>query len=154
MAAEKPKAGRPSLLKDPLRGRILAAIRRGCPYWMAAEANGVSRATMRAWMKTGKEDQAAKRESAFASFLAEVHEADAAGCDRRLEVIEAASLHDWKAAHTINAIRHPEEFASDRQELRRAQKQLAEMAALMTQLIAQQQGSQIPPASPPASGGG
>ncbi len=114
---------------------------------MAAEANGVSRATMRAWMAQGKEDQKAKRESAFSQFLAEVHEADAAGVDGRLDIIAAASLHDWKAAHTINAIRHPDEFASDRTELRRLRAQVEELLKLAL-------GGQRPPEAPPAAPAG
>ena len=64
---------RPTLLTPERRAGIVAAIRAGAFDWIAAEANGIDRQTLKLWMRTGER----KKREPYLSFVREVRTARA-----------------------------------------------------------------------------
>ena len=132
--------GRPSQLKDPARQAILDAIQNGAPYTEACAAVGISTATMRGWKRQGELDTRAGKSSAFAAFFADVQKARGLFVAEGVAAIKEASRQSWQARAWLLERRRPELFADNRAELRRMEKQVAELMKLL---------ADIKPAPPP-----
>ena len=127
--------GRPSLLKDPVRSAILAAVRTGCPYKFAAEAAGISARTLHEWLRHGKEDISLKKHtSTFAVLLRDIKGAEAQGIAYRLRIIQRASKKQWQAAAWTLERVHPAHFGDARKEIREMKKALAEVITLLAEM--------------------
>ncbi len=134
MAEPKGKAGRPTMLRDPERQAILDAIKIGCPYSDATESVGVSYETFKGWMRQARKDKAARKHSIFTQFALEVKQAGAEFVKNGLKRLEEQAAKTWQTQCWLLERRRPEEFAENRQEIRRLAKQLADMEAMITKL--------------------
>lgn len=131
------KIGRPSQLADPVRATILEAVELGATAKNACLAAGVGYSTYTGWKRQGKADEAEGRQTAFALFLAELRGARAAGLKKRLEAIRKAieKGDGWLALKFIQST-HPEDYGENRQEIKAARKELAEVKALLLEVKA------------------
>ena len=64
---------RPTLLTPERHKAIVAAIRAGAFDWIAAEANGIDRATFKSWIRTGSR----RKKEPYLSFVRDVRAARA-----------------------------------------------------------------------------
>ena len=104
--------GRPSKLDDLVAQRIVQAVETGAPWYMAAAAGGVCRATLKAWKA-----RARNGEEPYAAFLARLEKAEANGAVAMLDVIQdAARKGTWQAAAWVMERRYPKQFALRRPE--------------------------------------
>jgi hypothetical protein len=98
--------GRPSKLDDVTAQRIVEAVRVGAPWYLAADAGGVGRSTLRQWKQKG-----ATGEEPYASFLARLKSAEGAGAVKSLERIQrAADNGTWQADAWLLERRYPKAF--------------------------------------------
>ncbi len=99
--------GRPCKLDDLTAERIVQAVKTGAPWYMAAAAGGVSKATLMAWKA-----KARNGEQPFADFLDRLQRAEAEGAVAVLGIIQdAAHKGTWQAAAWILERRYPKQFA-------------------------------------------
>lgn len=100
------RVGRPEKLTAELRGRIVAAVRAGADFGVAARAAGVSRSTLARWRARGAGERAGP--------YRELHEAlvrAEAECEvRQLVLINRAAEHNFRAAAWLLARRYPERW--------------------------------------------
>lgn len=97
------KPGRPLLLTDDpdVRRRILESVRLGLSYDDAAKSARVGPSTFQEWRARGRTG-----EEPFATFLAEVEEAEAEGVEELFQRVTAAAAEDWRAAAWVLGARH------------------------------------------------
>lgn len=106
--------GKPAHNKfNPERGAlILASLRRGNFLSVAGKAAGVRVETVQAWLARGAEG-----EEPFATFAAEVEQAESVSEDGLVTTIQNASQSDWRAAAFLLsrrwAARWKEQLASE-----------------------------------------
>jgi transposase-like protein len=107
------KLGRRTKLNKARKEAIIEAIKLGATYEIAAEAAGISKATLYNWMKRGEEDSSGN----FSDFLDALKKAEAAAAIGALKTINVASSDgDWKAAAYLLERRH--NYKRDSQHLR------------------------------------
>jgi hypothetical protein len=103
MAAQR--KGRPDKLTSAVHDRIVAAVRAGAHREQAAQAAGVARSTLQAWLARGEASDAPVR---FQKFAAEVREAEATFEVGAAAVISRAAIAgDWRAQAWLLERRHP-----------------------------------------------
>lgn len=97
---------------DVIRARILDATRIGAYQKEAAAYAGVGENTLCTWLRRGRADEAAGRESVYADFVGEFEQAEAAAVIRALGVVQRAAVidNDWRAAMALLARRHPDRW--------------------------------------------
>ncbi len=96
---------------DTIRGKILEATRVGAYQKEAAMYAGIGENTLCTWLRRGRADEAAGRESIYADFLAEFEVAEADAVIRALTVVQRAVVGgEWRAAMTLLARRHPDRW--------------------------------------------
>lgn len=111
----------------------MQAVRTGAPWYMAAAAGGVSKATLMDWKARGRAG-----EQPFADFLDRLQRSEAEGAVAVLGIIQdAAKGGTWQAAAWILERRYPKQFALRKPEPQgvavtpdEAQKLIAEVKAL------------------------
>jgi hypothetical protein len=99
-------SGRPTKLDDLVAKRIVDAVRLGAPWYLAAEAGGVGRSTLKQWKARG-----ADGEEPYAAFLARLKSAEAEGAVGALRVIQKAAENGvWTASAWLLERRYPKSF--------------------------------------------
>lgn len=106
---KKGAPGRPTKLTAELRNRFVTYIRAGLPVETASAACGVSRITIRNWMRRG-----ARGEKGFVEFAQMVDEAVANAEVMLFNNIRQASKRDWHAAAWILQRRYPTRYDPER----------------------------------------
>jgi transposase len=96
---------RPTKRTPTVEEKIVAAVRQGMTYKLAAAYGGISYETLRGWLKQGEEG-----DERFTAFFQSVRQAEAEGAMRNLEFINKAM--DWRARAWVLEHRHPEEYAA------------------------------------------
>jgi hypothetical protein len=108
--AAKSRRGRPSMFTAELRESLLKDVEEGATFAIAAEANGISQATLSEWLQKGREGDA--RYSDFGEALTY---ARARYKKQAIERIRKGVLNsgdrDWKAELTVLERLYPDEFA-------------------------------------------
>jgi hypothetical protein len=100
-------SGRPTKLDDLTAKRIADAVRLGAPWYLAAQAGGVGRSTLREWKAKGDAG-----EEPYAAFLARLKSAEAEAATEALRVIQnAATNGTWQASAWLLERRYPKSFA-------------------------------------------
>jgi hypothetical protein len=130
------KGGRPSVLTDDVRTVLLAAIAKGLSFDRAAHLAGINERTFCHWRRIGKADTEAGNESAYSALCHDIKRSRSAFVAEALERISNAGRAQWQANAWILERLFPDEFASDRRELRQAIKQLAELELKLAELQA------------------
>ncbi len=97
----KPK-GRKSKFTEPVRERIIEALRAGTTYEIAAQYAGISRSTLYEWIKKGEGFET----GLYRTFYDNIKKAEAEGAVVHLGTIAQASKKDWKAAAWLLERRH------------------------------------------------
>lgn len=97
----KPK-GRKSKFTEPVRTRVIEALRAGTTYEIAAQYAGISRSTLYEWIKKGESTET----GVYRTFHDNIKKAEAEGAVVHLGTIAQASQKDWKAAAWILERRH------------------------------------------------
>ena len=107
------KMGRRTKLNKIRKTAILEAIELGATYEIAAESAGISKSTLFAWLKRGRQETRGN----FKDFLHSVKKAESAAAIGALKTIVSASNDgDWKAAAYLLERRH--NYKRDSQHLR------------------------------------
>ena len=103
--------GRPQAYTAAKAGRIVAAIKKGLPYKLAAAAGGVSYATFVRWRNDGSNPDGQPH---FREFCKQVRQAEAEAAMRFVSFIEqAAKKANWQAAAWMLERRHPDLFGKE-----------------------------------------
>lgn len=119
-------AGRPTKFCPEVCDRILEYVRLGVFLKVAAKASGVTTKTVYSWLKRGQRTGAADAE--FREFRSAYMVAQAEG---RLELEKcalSAGRMDGKQALEVLARRWPDDWGSERGELRKLRKMVEELA--------------------------
>ena len=93
---------RKSKLNPESLKRIVSAIELGATYQIAAEAGGVSRATLHNWLKRGKNGTT----KTYKDFYEKFTQAESRGALTLLGEVRSHSVKDWKAAAWMLERRH------------------------------------------------
>jgi len=102
--------GRPQAYSPEKAAKIIAAVRKGLPYKLAAAAGGVSYNTFIRWRNDGSNPDGQPH---FRQFLNQLREAEAEAAGRLLGLIEKSAKTNWQAASWILEKRHPDLFGKD-----------------------------------------
>ena len=117
----------PSKFTKTTVSKILAGVRRGLPYHLAAAAAGISERTFYAWQRgefPESADEALKQQ-----FLQGLTRANGEAADRLTRRIHDASVMDWRAAAWILERRYPKDYGKDAEALQK----LEELKAALEQ---------------------
>jgi hypothetical protein len=106
------RTGRPQLLEEypKVADDIMTAIRAGNYLHVAAEFAGISKDTLFAWIKRGKRDIRAGRDTVYAKFAAGQEQALAHAEVHSVAAIRAATKENWQAAAWLLERRHPDRW--------------------------------------------
>jgi transposase len=104
------KTGRPQAYTPAKAARIVAAIKKGLPYKLAASAGGVSYNTFARWRNDGSNPDGP---SHFREFLNQVRMAEADAAIRFVGLIETAAATHWQAASWMLERRYPDLYGKD-----------------------------------------
>lgn len=108
-------AGRPTSLTPELAARILRRVRQGVGRQVAAVACGVSKNQVRNWEKRGLEG-----EEPYASFAADLHEAEALCEARWVAKLQRKELKvPWQLVMTLLERRFPDRWSVTHAQARR-----------------------------------
>lgn len=99
---------RPTKFTRETVDRLLAAIRAGLPYHLAAEAAGISETTFYEWQR-GQFPRGADKQLK-AQFSEELTRARGGSAARLISIINQAAPQDWRAAAWILERRFRQEF--------------------------------------------
>jgi hypothetical protein len=113
------KAGRPLLLTEAVHDAIVTAVEQGSYLKVAAQAAGISQATLANWLARGREAAAARDAGAepspddapFLALLEEVTRAQAVAEVSAVAAWRSAFGTDWRAARDYLARTAPERWA-------------------------------------------
>ena len=94
-------------LTPEVHQEIVSTIELGAPRELAAEAAGISKATLFRWLTRGKSDGAPER---FRKLADDVHRASARGAVRSLVEIHRDQGGGWQRHKWLLAVRYPEHF--------------------------------------------
>jgi hypothetical protein len=94
-------------LTPDVHQEIVHTIELGAPRELAAEAAGISRATLFRWLSRGETDDAPER---FRKLADDVHRASARGAVRSLLEIQRDESGGWQRHKWLLAVRYPEHF--------------------------------------------
>lgn len=106
------KGGRPTKLDSARSARIIALIRAGNYIETAAAEAGIGSTTFRDWLKRGRRDADAGRETDFSRFADDVEQAQAASEAILVTGIATAAKKDWRAAAFLLERKWPLKFGS------------------------------------------
>jgi hypothetical protein len=99
--------GRPSKLTPDVVDRLLTAIRQGMYFTSACTYAGIHDATFHYWMAKGRKETSGE----YFDFFVAVQQAEAQAELAALTFWRAQFPHDWRAAATMLARRHPDRWA-------------------------------------------
>ena len=117
----------PKLTDADLRKKLVDLLRKGVPRKFAAQAVGIADRTLCYWLEYGRKN----KNDIYASFLAEVKKAECEAVSVNVQNILRAAKKNWTASAWWLERRHPEEFGTDRKEIKELK---AQMAVLMAQV--------------------
>ncbi len=112
--------GRPCELTEGVVKEIVMGVNLGSSIELAANAAGISYATVRRWLAQGKKDEKADVESDFRSFRSAIQKAKGKRASRWLARIEEAAKESWQAAAWKLERTHPDLFGRVIQRLEHA----------------------------------
>ena len=113
--------GRPPKLSPAVAGAVVRTVALGVPLRHAARAAGVAPQTVYNWMTRGRSERAGR----YREFLDALKRAEARAVVRRVRAIrEAADAGTWQAAAWWLERCHPEDFATNRAEVRQLLKEV------------------------------
>ena len=116
-APPRPGTGRPTLLTPAVAAQILFALEQGSYVEPACEAAGVSRHTVRNWLKRGhseREQGLSPDDSPFVQFLNDTERAIATAETKLVQRV-AATPDDWRAQAFVLERRHRERWGKSEQ---------------------------------------
>lgn len=103
---------RPTKLTSDVQKRIVAAIKRGATYKLAAQYGGITYKTFNEWIKQGEDEL----EGEFCEFCNAIKKAEGEAAFKWLGVIEAAGKESWQAMAWKLERRYPEDYGRQIQE--------------------------------------
>jgi transposase-like protein len=89
---------------------ICEALQTGATRKAAAESNGITDRTLRAWMARGEEDEENEKKTVFSSFSSALRRSEAECELRWVSTINEAANTDWRAALQLLKRRYPESW--------------------------------------------
>lgn len=105
--------GRPTKSTPTAQERVLAAIRMGATYELAARAGGISHDTLTRWRQHAHDDStdgAAPEACEACVFCVAFTRVEAEAAEQALDAINRAMLDDWRAAAWFLERRYPQEW--------------------------------------------
>lgn len=120
-------AGRPTLLTDEIKSKILEAIRSGNYRSVAAKYAGVGVRTLHEWMQRGVEEP----EGIYHDFRIAVIEAEKEAEILAVEKVLKAGAEDAKHLQWWLSCKYPERWSRDRQRLKELEQEVAKLQALL-----------------------
>ncbi|WP_322767547.1 hypothetical protein [Frankia sp. Cr1] len=131
------RPGRPDKLDPTAAKTIVDALRAGSHQTYAVDLAGVGSTTYYRWLRHGREDRVAGRETKFAEFVADVARARAhVQLVLVTQIRTAAAGGDWRAAAWVLSHAFPEwsdkidlNVGMDQEEFERAVEAIAELLA-------------------------
>lgn len=106
------KGGRPTKLDASRSARIVALIRAGNYIETAAAEAGISATTFREWLKRGRRDSEAGKQTEFSKFADDIEQAQAASEAILVTGLATAAKKDWRAAAFLLERKWPLKFGS------------------------------------------
>lgn len=103
--------------------RIVACVRNGGTYAMAARRACITSRTLRLWMAKGRRGEGEE----FVSLFSAITEAQAARADDYLHAVNEQAKTDGKLALEMLARLYPKEYGSDTQRMKHIERRLAEL---------------------------
>lgn len=131
-------AGRPTKLTKELQETLIAAVRRTYYLETAADLVGIDRRTVQRWVKRGRKEPG----GIYGSFCRALKIALAEKSAANIEAIENAG--HWTSRAWLQERRFPEQWGSDKGEIRRLAKELEELKKSVGN------HPEVPPGHPPA----
>jgi hypothetical protein len=107
------RIGRRTKLTPEIQSKLVQAISLGTSYEAAATYAGVSRETVRSWLRRGERET----RGIYHEFAEAMKVADGKATVACLATIRSAAQNDWKAAAWLLERRHPNEFGRARLEI-------------------------------------
>jgi hypothetical protein len=105
---------RPSLLTPDRGAAIVDLARRGVPVTTAAEAVGISGATVREWLRRGEDRDDRPSAEVFATFATDLRQAEGLAIADAVSKITTAAHKQWRAAAWWLERTHPEHYGARR----------------------------------------
>lgn len=102
--------GRPQAYAPEKAAKIIAAVRKGLPYKLAAAAGGVSYNTFIRWRNDGANPDGPPH---FRQFLNQLRQAEAEAAARLVGLIEKSAKTNWQAASWILERRFPDLYGKE-----------------------------------------
>lgn len=116
--------GRPTKLTPDVADAVVRSVADGLPRGTAAALAGVSASVVYNWLRAGRKRQGKR----FVQFLHRIQKAEAEAVLARVRQINrAAQSGTWQAAAWWLERRHPEEFGSERRQIRELARQVREV---------------------------
>lgn len=110
------RVGRPTKFNSERAEKIIIAVSNYVPYSLAAESNGINRATLADWINTGLEDLKEGKKTAFAEFSSNLKKCECVAIIKLLDEIKMG-VKSWQSRAWILERRFPTEFATGAYEL-------------------------------------
>lgn len=126
-------AGRPTKFSPEITAQILRDVEDGIYLKIAAQCAGVSRQTVYSWLKRGK--RTGEADKPYREFLGAFRQAWAKGQREFERSACRMAKQDGKAALDLLARLRPNDWGSDRSELRRLRKIVEKLAAKLGETI-------------------
>lgn len=127
---QETRRGRPTGFTQEIADKILQSVANGNPTKFAANSAGVSEAVVYKWMNYGKHGNPDDEyEARFVDFFKNMKIARAKWVEARVAKITFAANQQWQANAWLLERMYPEQFGTDRREIRDLKKMLAELMA-------------------------
>ncbi|WP_218814593.1 hypothetical protein [Rickettsiella endosymbiont of Dermanyssus gallinae] len=124
------KVGRPTKFNPERAKNIIAAVSNLVPYSLAAESNGINRATLSDWINTGLEHLKEGKKTALAEFSSTLKKCECEAIIGLLDDIKAG-VKSWQSRAWILERRFPTEFAVGAHELVLLRQELDEIKKVL-----------------------
>ena len=125
---QEKRRGRSTSFTPEIADKILTSITNGSPIRFAALSAGVDDSTVYKWMKQGKNgDPENPKDAIFIDFFKAMKVAKGKWVEARIAKITYAANQAWQANAWLLERMYPEQFGSDRREIRDLKKMLAEL---------------------------
>lgn len=128
--ADKDLGGRPSLLDDKVRNRILECIEIGMPYKYAGNAARVNERTMYIWLEKGADDVAAERDTEYSRFIQDIEAAVAGRLEKHMNRINGGDKV-WHSSAWMLERRWRKDFGQDAQVINELEERLQKLESTL-----------------------
>lgn len=112
-----------SKLTETVFRRLVASVRNGMTFRLAALRSGIDPRTLRLWLAKGRKGEGEE----FVSLFSAITEAQSLRADDYLTAINDQAKEDGKMALEMLARLYPKEYGSDIQRMKHIERRLAEL---------------------------